>query len=104
MSLAHKPSVVINTSQQQFAVIKEEMSLFEGGGARGQFLNIVYISLLSVPPTSAESERAFSSAGSVCTKLRTRLSDKTLNELEFLRAYFRKIQLQTKSATAVDSC
>jgi len=76
-------------------MIKKEMSLFEGGVARGQFLN----SLLSVPPTNVESERAFSSARAICTKLRTQLSDRTVVELVFLRAYFRKIKLQSKYAT-----
>ena len=42
------------------SVIRQETSLFEGGGGRGQILQLVYDYLLSVPPTSVESERAFS--------------------------------------------
>jgi len=41
------------------SVIRQETSLFEGGG-RGRILQLVYDYLLSVPPTSVESERAFS--------------------------------------------
>ena len=69
-------------------VIRQEMSLFEGGGGRGRILQWVYDYLLSVPPTSVESERAFSAAGVVCSKLRTRLGDETLDNLCMLRTFF----------------
>ena len=38
--------------------------------------------------TSINSERAFSSAGSFCTKLRTRMSSELLDALVFLKNYF----------------
>lgn len=69
-------------------VIKKEMSLFENGGLRGLYLQKCYEYLLTVPPTSVEAERAFSSAVTFATKLRSRLSDSTLDTLVFLRAYF----------------
>jgi len=59
-----------------------------GGGGRGRILQWVYDYLLSVPPTSVESERAFSAAGVVCSKLRTRLGDETLDNLCMLRTFF----------------
>lgn len=70
------------------SVIRQETSLFEGGGGRGRILQLVYDYLLSVPPTSVESERAFSAAGVVCSKLRTRLGDETLDNLCMLRTFF----------------
>ena len=68
------------------SVIRQDTSLFEGG--RGRILQLVYDYLLSVPPTSVESERAFSAAGGVCSKLRTRLGDETLDNLCMLRTFF----------------
>jgi hypothetical protein len=43
----------------------------------------------TIPPTSVEAERAFSAAGVLCTKTRSRLSDTSLDTLCFLRSYFR---------------
>ena len=44
----------------------------------------------TIPPTSVESERAFSAAGLFITKLRTRLSVKNIDALCFLRNYYKK--------------
>ena len=41
--------------------------------------------MLSIPPTSVEVECAFFAAGLFITKLRSRLNDKSLNALTFLR-------------------
>lgn len=71
------------------ASIKAEMAVFESSGKRGRCLEQAYNYLLSIPPSSVEAERAFSSAGALCTKLRSRLSDNTLDTLCFLRAYYR---------------
>lgn len=78
------------TSQnQKTKVIRTEMSLFEGGGQRGLHLDMAYNCLLTIPPSSVESERAFSSAGVMCSKLRTRMSDSVLDDLLFTRSYFK---------------
>ncbi len=69
--------------------LKKEMSLFEDEGLRGKYLQQVYDLLLTIRPTSVESERAFSAAGVIMNKLRCRLNDQTLNALCFLRAHFK---------------
>ena len=43
--------------------LKKEMSLFKDEGVRGKYLQQVYDLLLTIRPTSVESERAFSAAG-----------------------------------------
>jgi len=75
-------------------VIRQEIALFEGGGSRGRHLQFVYDYLLTVPPSSVEAERAFSAAGIVCSRLRTRLDDATLDNLCFLRTFFRSDRTQ----------
>ena len=44
--------------------------------------------LMTIPPTSIESERAFSTSSNFCTKKRSSLSDFSLNTLVFLKYYF----------------
>ena len=68
------------------AAIKIKMAVFECNGVRGRLLELVY-SYLQSTPTSVEAERAFSAAGLLCTKIRSRLSDATLDTLCFLRSY-----------------
>lgn len=56
-----------------FAEIKTELQLFETSKEvqKGENLVFAYQSLLTIRPTSVESERAFSSAGYLCTKFRS---------------------------------
>lgn len=71
-------------------ILKGEMTLFENGGSRGRNLQLCYEYLLTIPPTSVQSERAFSAAGSFATKLRSKLGDSSLNALVALKSYFQK--------------
>lgn len=71
-------------------VLKKELVVFSREKKRGKYLKLIYKYLLTIKPTSVESERAFSSAGSVCTNLRTNLSDISLDIICFLKAYFLK--------------
>jgi len=70
--------------------IKAEMAIFSSSGRRGRCLEQAYNYLLSIPPTSVEAERAFSATGVLCTKLRSRLDDRTLDTLCFLRSYYKQ--------------
>ena len=71
------------------SLILNELVIAEQTGKRGHFLEIVYQFLLTIPPTSVEAERVFSSAGLLCTKLRSHLSDVTLDCLSFLRSHLK---------------
>lgn len=88
-SKTESPFKPVSTSLDKLELlIKKEMDLFECGGTRGRFLQFVYNCLITLLPTSVESERAFSAAGYIATDIRCRLADNTLNTLCFLRSYF----------------
>lgn len=70
--------------------IKDEITFFEKTGTKGTYLQNVYDFLMTIVPTSVESERAFSAAGYICTKIRSSLDDEAIDCLCFLRAYFNK--------------
>ena len=65
--------------------LKYELNIAEHTGKRGILLEKVYQMLLTVPPTSVESERIFSSCAYFCNRFRSRLSDRTLNTLCLIR-------------------
>ncbi|KAH9629866.1 hypothetical protein HF086_006550, partial [Spodoptera exigua] len=65
-----------------------EMALHENGGGRGKLLTMAYNAFITTKPTSVESERAFSTAGYFCNKIRSRLNDSSLDALIFLRSHF----------------
>ena len=87
---AHGPGNTRNDPRSMTGIIKKEISLWETTGSRGVWLKNAYDALLSIQPTSVEAERAFSAAGYLCSKIRSRMGDKTLDTLCFLRYYFRK--------------
>lgn len=68
--------------------LKREITIFDESGFKGPMLSRAYEYLLTIRPTSVESERAFSATTYFCSKLRTRLSDDTIDHLCFLRAHF----------------
>lgn len=73
-------------------ILKKEMSVYESEGVRGEHLSMVYKYLMTLKPTSVEAERAFSAAGYICSSVRSRLGDKTIDKICFLRSYFQRIQ------------
>ncbi|GFX71066.1 uncharacterized protein TNCV_3648311 [Trichonephila clavipes] len=70
-------------------IMKQETQLFDS--TENPSPNIIKLcdALKTIPPTSVEAERAFSTAGLFVTKLRTRLSDKSINCLCILKFYFK---------------
>ncbi len=71
------------------STIKQEMILFENGGL---YLTCILNAVLTVPLTSVESERGFSSTAYLCPKLRSSLGDLTLDALCHLRAHFQHLK------------
>nr|XP_039259393.1 zinc finger BED domain-containing protein 4-like isoform X1 [Styela clava] len=60
------------------------LTWWDNNGARAPLLKRMAVKYLSVPATSAASERAFSSAGLTVSQLRSRLTSAHVNELNFL--------------------
>lgn len=85
MTQVEKPA--INTDLD--SIVRVEMCIYDSaGGGRGVFLTAAYNYLMQITPTSVEAERAFSSAGYLCNKVRSSLSDATLHCLLFMRSFF----------------
>lgn len=70
------------------ASIKKEMHSLETFGTRGKILQPVNDMLRSIPACSVESERVFSSANNFCRKTRSKLGDRSMDALVFLKSYY----------------
>ena len=68
--------------------IKKEFQYYERTQKRTPILQKLYEALLTVQPTSTQSERNFSIAGGIVTKTRTNLADETVDMFCFLKSYF----------------
>ena len=70
--------------------VQKELDLFDATGERTPRMLKIMRAIETIPPTSVEAERAFSAAGLFITKLRTRLNNRSVDALCFLRAYYKK--------------
>ena len=68
-----------------------ELKCFEGTKTKTLKILKLYKSIMTIQPSSVQAERIFSTAGLFSTKLRSRISDRTLDSLCFLRNYFKNI-------------
>lgn len=73
-----------------FKWLKSESTLFKNTGQRTENLQKLYNAIQSIKPTSTDVERVFSVCTNFCTKIRSRLSDKSLKALVFLKFYYKK--------------
>ena len=78
-------------------VMKHEFLAFEQSGKRSETLENLFEALCTTPPTSVESERAFSTVGLFATKIRSSLADNSIDALLTLRIYFKKQQKQLET-------
>ena len=66
------------------------LNFFEQGNVkRPDILQKIFNALHSIPPSSVDSERAFSSLGLFATKIRSRLNDQSINALTIVREYYK---------------
>ena len=63
--------------------VRRDFDNFRKGGEGEKSVRLVALekALKKIPPTSVEPERAFSAASQICTKIRSRLADATLDDL-----------------------
>ena len=64
--------------------------MFEVTGEKTNNISFLIDALNTVPPTSMESERAFSAAGLIITMLRTRLCSRSIDHISLLKSLFFK--------------
>ena len=68
--------------------LSDEFHLFQKTFEKTRRLKLLEDALLTLKPTSVESERIFSNVGRIATKYRMNLTDNNLNALVVLRAYY----------------
>lgn len=76
--------------KSDFKSLKSEFIHFKNTGQRTEKLQNLYDAILTIKPTSIDVERVFSVCSSFCTKIRSRLSDKSLQALVFLKYFYKK--------------
>ena len=76
-------------SDAEYKSIAKDMLAYEASGKRPKNLDFLMDALESIPPTHVESERIFSITGKILTKQCARMSDKMLDALIFLKAWYK---------------
>ena len=77
-----------SNSNHNLRDIEQEFNIYEKTYQKSENLKKLEKALLTIKPSSVESERIFSSVGRIVTKFRTRLSDENLNSLVILRQFY----------------
>ena len=83
-------SPIVSSEQDNFRWLKAEFTLFKNTGQRTENLQKHYDALLTIKLTSMDVERVFSVCVNFCTKIRSRISDKSLSAIVFLKYYYKK--------------
>lgn len=68
--------------------LRKEFQLYEATGKKTDIILKLHNAVNSVKPTSTEAERVFSTAGKFVTRIRSRLGDKSIDSLVFLKGHF----------------
>lgn len=88
--LQKNESPAVAPGHDNFKWLKAEFTLFKNTGQRTENLQKLFEAILTIKPTSTDVERVFSVCANFCTKIRSRLSDKSLSALVFLKYYYKK--------------
>jgi hypothetical protein len=78
----------------KLAHFDDEIALAAKTGELTSKLQQLFKALSSIPAASIESERVFSVAGNFMTKIRSRLSDSTLDHFSFAKCKFKNDKLK----------
>lgn len=82
--------VLVQSGTTTYKRLKLEFNHFRNTGERTELLQKLLDAFLSIKPTSTDVERVFSVCTNFCTKIRSRLSDKSLQALVLLKYYYQK--------------
>lgn len=74
-----------------YGAIEDEFLLFRANGKRTANLENLLNALLSIKPTSTAVERVFSASSGFVTKIRSRLSDQSIDDLVFLKFFYKSL-------------
>lgn len=96
IAMALKPTAPPQQQQTRSSSLRElidgEMFTFDRTGSREKYLQLVYDALRTVPYRSVSTRRAFSAEVRACSRLRSRLSDDTIDTILMLRGYFQNME------------
>lgn len=79
------------TLADELNAIKDEFLLFKANGKRTANLEKLRNALLSIKPTSTAVERVFSASSDFVTKIHSRLSDESIDDLVFLKFFYKSL-------------
>jgi hypothetical protein len=88
LDLVLKQAEDLLKKSDNFSKLKQEYLLFINPGKRTYNLENLFKAVSTVKPTSTSKERTFSVCTNLCTKIRSRLADKSLLALVFLKYYY----------------
>ena len=80
------------SSNSKTMTLSPDFRMLDATGSRTANLDKLYKALVTIKPTSVESERAFSIGGNFCTKVRNRMAPSTLSALVSLKSYFKSFK------------
>ena len=88
-----EPDRVTPMKENKDKHLAKEFNLFDATGQQTTNIDLLLDALKSIPPTSVGSEKCFSAAGLCVTKLRMRLSDRSVDRLCLLKSHYRSQQI-----------
>lgn len=87
-SASQKKMKLVNNFPPLDIKLNDEIYVHKTSGFKGPLLEKVFSIVSTIRPTSVDCERTFSIAGLFCNKLRSRMTDITLDNLVLLKSYF----------------
>lgn len=83
-----KNLTIESDSKNDFNKLKQKFTLFRSTGKRTLNLQNLYDALSTIQSISTDAETSFFISVNFCTKIRSRLVDKSINELLFLKCFY----------------
>ena len=97
--LARNSNIYLCVQRAMVHGFANEFKSFKKNKERSPNFEKLYRAFLNISPTSVASERAFSAAGRFITNERSRMSHQTLDDLCFLKSYFKNKMIKNAKKT-----